>query len=399
MASTKVNNRGSPGSKRFRNDASRKDGDWTCPNCGNLNFSFRTVCNQGHCGAPRPSLTITPPAPIISPYRNSHPFYHGGFGIPPPSYGIPSQFGSPIPHPGLQYDYGLYARARAPYSPLPMFPPASFGGINYGPRPRIDGYGYGFQSPPPPWAEGLVADNFASRKRRGGPDGLSEGDWICPRCDNVNFAFRTTCNIKHCGAVKPSSNKPNTAVIPEGSWTCEKCGNLNYPFRNDLFEQWKETNKEDQKMFTEFINENVNLNKADESMLTTAIVAPPAAMMDKKAGQVVPQLALMNAIPDVVFVPSATLLALIAIKIIKLTFIGNTTSKDTKTHVQPTPEQKLPTTIAFEKEPQIATKQEPHTTTTIEEPQIATEQEPLNYNCTFTYTSIHPQGQHLLPLM
>ncbi|KAG4937368.1 hypothetical protein JHK82_051585 [Glycine max] len=167
----------------------------------------------------------------------------------------------------------------------------------------------------------------------------------------------------------------------------------------DLFEKWKETNKEDQKkMFTKFINENVNLNKADESMLITAIVAPPAAMMAKKAGQVVPQLALMNAIPDVVFVPSATLLALIAIKIIKLTFIGNTTSKDTESNVQPTPKQKLPTTTAFEKEPQIATaptteqepqpttaieaepqiatKQEPQTTTTIEEPRIATEQEP-----------------------
>ncbi|RZB53167.1 RanBP2-type zinc finger protein isoform A [Glycine soja] len=229
---SQVNNRGSPGSKRFRNDASRKDGDWTCPNCGNLNFSFRTVCNQGRCGAPRPPLT--PPAPIISPYRNSHPFYYGGVGIPPPSYGMPSQFGSPIPHPGIQYDYGLYARARAPYSPLPMFPPASFGGINYGPRPRIDGYGYGygFQSPPPPWVEGLIADNFASRKRRGGPDGLFEGDWICPKCDNVNFSFRTTCNIKHCGVVKPNSNKPNAAVVPEGSWTCEKCSNLNYPFRN-----------------------------------------------------------------------------------------------------------------------------------------------------------------------
>jgi len=37
--------------------ASRKDGDWTCPNCGNLNFSFRIVCNQGRCGAPRPPLT------------------------------------------------------------------------------------------------------------------------------------------------------------------------------------------------------------------------------------------------------------------------------------------------------------------------------------------------------
>lgn len=38
-----------------------------------------------------------------------------------------------------------------------------------------------------------------------GPDGLSEGDWICPKCENVNFAFRTTCNIKHCGAARPVS--------------------------------------------------------------------------------------------------------------------------------------------------------------------------------------------------
>ncbi|KAK7394560.1 hypothetical protein VNO78_15091 [Psophocarpus tetragonolobus] len=229
MASTtKDNNRGSPGSKRFRNEASRKDGDWTCLNCGNLNFSFRTFCNQGRCAAPRPPLT--PPAPITSPYRNSHSFYYGGFGIPPPSYGMPSQFGSPMPHPGMLYNYGLYVRPHAPYSPLPMFPYGSFGGMDYGLRPRIDAYGYGFQNPP--WTEGLVGDNFASRKRRGGPDGLSEGDWICPKCDNVNFSFRTTCNIKHCGAAKPSSNQPNTKVIPEGSWICTKCGNLNYPFRS-----------------------------------------------------------------------------------------------------------------------------------------------------------------------
>ncbi|XP_061375922.1 ranBP2-type zinc finger protein At1g67325-like isoform X2 [Gastrolobium bilobum] len=227
MSSTKDDNRYSFGSKRSRNDASRKDGDWTCPNCGNLNFSFRTVCNQGHCGAPRPSLT--PPAPVASPYRNSHPFYYGGVGTPPPSYGMSSRFGSPVPHSGVQYDYGLYARPHVPFSLVPMFLPGSFGGFDYGPRPRINGYGYGFQSPP--WAEGLETDNFASRKRRGGPDGLSEGDWICPKCDNVNFAFRTTCNMKHCGAARPDSNQPNKG-IPEGSWTCKKCGNLNYPFRN-----------------------------------------------------------------------------------------------------------------------------------------------------------------------
>jgi hypothetical protein len=41
--------------------------------------------------------------------------------------------------------------------------------------------------------------------RHAGPDGLHEGDWICPKCDNVNFAFRTTCNIKKCGAPRPST--------------------------------------------------------------------------------------------------------------------------------------------------------------------------------------------------
>ena len=33
---------------------SRADGDWTCPDCGNVNFGFRTVCNRAKCGAPRP---------------------------------------------------------------------------------------------------------------------------------------------------------------------------------------------------------------------------------------------------------------------------------------------------------------------------------------------------------
>ncbi|KAL2319446.1 hypothetical protein Fmac_028415 [Flemingia macrophylla] len=47
-------------------------------------------------------------APITSPYRNSHPFYYGGVGISPPSYGMVSQFGSLIPYAGIQYDYSLY---------------------------------------------------------------------------------------------------------------------------------------------------------------------------------------------------------------------------------------------------------------------------------------------------
>ncbi|WVZ07818.1 hypothetical protein V8G54_021164 [Vigna mungo] len=136
----------------------------------------------------------------------------------------------------------------------------------------------------------------------------------------------------------------------------------------ELFKQWQEIDTEEKKKkFIEFINEKVNINKVDESMLITAIMAPPAAMMAKKTGQIVPQLALMNAIPDVVFVPSATILALIAVKIIRLTFIRKTASKDI-----------VSSTTEIEEEPHIKTKQQPQTPTIpeiiVEEPQI--EQQP-----------------------
>lgn len=39
-----------------------------------------------------------------------------------------------------------------------------------------------------------------------GPDGFSEGDWLCSKCGNTNFAFRTTCNMRKCGATKPTEN-------------------------------------------------------------------------------------------------------------------------------------------------------------------------------------------------
>uniref|UniRef100_A0A0D9WYZ3 RanBP2-type domain-containing protein n=1 Tax=Leersia perrieri TaxID=77586 RepID=A0A0D9WYZ3_9ORYZ len=167
MASAKVvENRGAFGSKRSRNDVSVREGDWSCPQCGNVNFSFRNVCNRGACG------------------------------------------------------------------------------MGYGPGPELGRYSYGFRgSPMPvssPWSGGALVetnDSTASRKRRGGPDGLSEGDWKCPKCDNVNFSFRNNCNMKKCGAPRPNpgSNaappRKDNKDAPEGSWTCPECNNLNYPFR------------------------------------------------------------------------------------------------------------------------------------------------------------------------
>ncbi|KAK7295300.1 hypothetical protein RJT34_18206 [Clitoria ternatea] len=114
----------------------------------------------------------------------------------------------------------------------------------------------------------------------------------------------------------------------------------------DWFIQWEKAKCEDEKkiVFTRFIEENVNINKADESMLITAIVAPSAAMVAKKSGQKVPQLTFMNAIPDVLFVPSATILALIATKILRLMFMRktSTTSNGTTRQTPSVEEQPAP---------------------------------------------------------
>ena len=35
-----------------------RESDWTCPNCGNNNFSFRTTCNMRKCNTPRPGSQV-----------------------------------------------------------------------------------------------------------------------------------------------------------------------------------------------------------------------------------------------------------------------------------------------------------------------------------------------------
>ncbi|XP_051146291.1 uncharacterized protein LOC127261895 isoform X2 [Andrographis paniculata] len=95
----------------------------------------------------------------------------------------------------------------------------------------------------------------------------------------------------------------------------------------ECFRVWKGagTNQEQKKtIVVDFMKQHVNLSKLDEMTLTAGIVTPPAAMAAKRAGETLPQLNLIKNIPDVIFVPSATLLALISVKLSRKIILRDT---------------------------------------------------------------------------
>ncbi|MCD7458388.1 hypothetical protein HAX54_038076 [Datura stramonium] len=142
--------------------------------------------------------------------------------------------------------FNVYGRkppsGRQPiYRPLHLTAPPPYTGGSvmgnggmYGVPPLMwDRYGLALPMAPAAMAPrpGFYPDDNSQKK-----DGTRDNDWTCPKCGNVNFSFRTVCNMRKCNTTKPGSQvsksakntKPDT---PEGSWKCEKCNNINYPFR------------------------------------------------------------------------------------------------------------------------------------------------------------------------
>ncbi|KAK7306376.1 hypothetical protein VNO77_44313 [Canavalia gladiata] len=258
VAMSQVDNRNSSAAKRARTDGSRREDDWTCPSCGNVNFSFRTTCNMRNCTQPRPADHNSKSAakPLQGPqgYSSSAPYLGSNtpssiyLGVPPygsslfngssiPPYDVPFSGGS-----AYHYNYGSRLSASSPYRPLHLSGPTPYtsgsmignGGI-YGMPQLLDRYGLGVPIGPGTMGArpGFFRDDKSQKK---GADATRDNDWTCPKCGNVNFSFRTVCNMRKCNTPKPGSqasksDKNSKQKMPEGSWKCEKCNNINYPFR------------------------------------------------------------------------------------------------------------------------------------------------------------------------
>ena len=86
---------------------------------------------------------------------------------------------------------------------------------------------------------------------------MKPGDWMCPKCNNHNFASKNVCNRSNCDEPKPSGGDRrsqgrsswgdrrgrdrrgggrkdrNQSEAREGDWTCKQCGNSNFAFRTE----------------------------------------------------------------------------------------------------------------------------------------------------------------------
>ncbi|CAM8950345.1 unnamed protein product [Rhodiola kirilowii] len=253
---SQVDNRNSSASKRARTDGSRREDDWTCPSCGNVNFSFRTTCNMRNCTQSRPAdhysksasksmqgphghLTSSPfPGSAVPPsmYLGMPPYGPSLFnGAPMPPYDVPFSGSS-----GYHYNYGSRLATGSPYRPLPLSAPSPFSGGSmmgnggmYGMPPIMDRYGMGM-----PLAHSAMGPRpvFYSDDVPQQKDATHDDDWTCPKCGNVNFSFRAVCNMRKCNTARPGSQPERQDTnpkpkMPDGSWKCDKCNNINYPFR------------------------------------------------------------------------------------------------------------------------------------------------------------------------
>lgn len=232
------------------------DGEWACPQCGNVNFAGRVTCNMRKCGAPKPGL--------------------GGYGAPFQGGGAPAGSWICTSCGNNNYEGKLFCNMRKCGVARPGLTAAQLAASA------------SMQGTPPPMV-GAGGPRGGMAGGRPAPD----GSWVCISCKNVNFPSKTICNGKRgqCGMPREQADAgppqaahqaapmlgrpgdPATALLqtiasagvnpnalsallgavgvqtgagllpggvlpakqggppPEGSWQCLDCGNVNFPQR------------------------------------------------------------------------------------------------------------------------------------------------------------------------
>ncbi|CAI5517183.1 unnamed protein product [Closterium sp. Naga37s-1] len=154
----------------------------------------------GDPGAPMHAMHAMPPMqPLGAPYMPAMPPAHYApyppMPSPAPMYGAPAM---PPPYDPSVHLAPPYMPQAMPHMPMP---PAHA----FAPFP-MDAY----RPMPPPGMQQRQGEGADGRKRRGGPEGSGEGDWVCFKCGNTNFSFRTHCNMRKCNEPRP----PATPLPP-----------------------------------------------------------------------------------------------------------------------------------------------------------------------------------------
>ncbi|KAK1424930.1 hypothetical protein QVD17_20271 [Tagetes erecta] len=89
----------------------------------------------------------------------------------------------------------------------------------------------------------------------------------------------------------------------------------------EIYLKWEAAKESEKKeVLVDFLKTSISVSKLDSATLITGMMTPPAAIAAKRASESLPQLKMVKVIPDVIFVPSATVLALISAKLSKKLF-------------------------------------------------------------------------------
>ncbi|XXG77913.1 hypothetical protein AAC387_Pa08g1967 [Persea americana] len=82
------------------------------------------------------------------------------------------------------------------------------------------------------------------------------------------------------------------------------------------YHMWRKDPKNKEVLTT--LLEKSKIRKTDKTLLFTGVAAPPVAMIGKRAAGNIPTLNFVKIVPDVLFVPSVTLLAVVGMKVVRM---------------------------------------------------------------------------------